>query len=257
MVRPATSHSVPFAGEPDPAAAGGSVPPLHVAIIMDGNGRWAAARGLPRIAGHREGSRAVRRTIEAAIHQGVGWLTLYAFSSENWRRPVGEVLDLTGLLRNYLKSEIAELRANGVRLRTIGDPDRFGAEIRDDLTEAVRSTAANTRLNLTVALSYGARAEIASACRKIAEAARAGRLDNARIDEETVGRFLFTEGMPDPDLVIRTSGEQRLSNFLLWQTAYAELVFQDVLGPDYGPSHFAEALSEYARRERRFGARSA
>jgi undecaprenyl diphosphate synthase len=257
MVRPAARHSVPFAGEPDPAPTGGSGAPVHVAIIMDGNGRWAAARGLPRIAGHREGARAVRRTIEAAIGEGVGWLTLYAFSSENWRRPPGEVLDLTGLLRNYLKSEIAELRANGVRLRIIGDPDRFGAEIRDDLTAAVCSTAANTRLNLTVALSYGSRAEIASACREIAEAACTGRLSTALIDEATVSRFLFTDGMPDPDLVIRTSGEQRLSNFLLWQAAYAELVFQDVLWPDYGPSHFAAALSEYARRERRFGARPA
>jgi undecaprenyl diphosphate synthase len=257
MARRAASHSIPFAGEPEPAAGGGSRPPVHVGIIMDGNGRWAAARGLPRVAGHREGARAVRRTIEAAIREGVAWLTLYAFSSENWRRPAGEVLDLTGLLRNYLKSEIAELRANGVRLRTIGDPDRFGAEIRDDLTAAVCSTATNSRLNLTVALSYGSRAEIASACRKIAETAHAGRLDTARIDEATVARFLFTEGMPDPDLVIRTSGEQRLSNFLLWQAAYAELVFQDVLWPDYGHSHFAEALSEYARRERRFGARPA
>jgi undecaprenyl diphosphate synthase len=251
---PATNPTVPLPQEPE-RAAGGSAPPLHVAIIMDGNGRWAAARGLPRIAGHREGARAVRRTIEAAIEQGVGWLTLYAFSSENWRRPAGEVLDLTGLLRQYLKSEIADLRANGIRLRTVGEPDRFGAEIRDDLTAAVRSTAANTRLNLTVALSYGSRAEIASACQRIAEAVRAGRLEPARVDEGTVSRFLFTEGMPDPDLVIRTSGEQRLSNFLLWQAAYAELVFQDVLWPDYGAAHFAEALAEYARRERRFGAR--
>ena len=257
MVGAAASQSVPFAGELEQLGAGTSGPPLHVAIIMDGNGRWAAARGLPRIAGHREGARAVRRTVEAAIQQGVGWLTLYAFSSENWRRPAGEVLDLTGLLRNYLKSEMAELRSSGVRLRIIGDPDRFGAEIREDLTAAVRSTAANTRLNLTVALSYGARAEIAAACRRIAEAACAGRLDPARIDEETVARFLFTEGMPDPDLVIRTSGEQRLSNFLLWQAAYAEFVFQDVLWPDYGATHFAAALSEFARRERRFGARPA
>src|SRR5689334_8806307 len=207
---PATSSTVPLPREPE-KAAGGSTPPLHVAIIMDGNGRWAAARGLPRIAGHREGARAVRRTIEAAIEQGVGWLTLYAFSSENWRRPPGEVLDLTGLLRQYLKSEIAELRANGVRLRIVGEPDRFGAEIHDDLTAAIRSTAANTRLNLTVALSYGSRAEIASACQRIAEAVQARTLDPTRVNEDTVGRFLFTQGMPDPDLVIRTSGEQRLS----------------------------------------------
>ncbi|HET8997452.1 MAG TPA: polyprenyl diphosphate synthase, partial [Acetobacteraceae bacterium] len=183
---------------------------------MDGNGRWAASRRLPRIAGHREGARAVRRTIEAAINSGVGWLTLYAFSSENWRRPVTEVLDLTGLLRNYLRTEIAELKANGVRLRIIGEPGRFDPDIQRDLTDAERATEANTRLNLTVALSYGARAEIAAAARAIAQAAVAGRLDPNTLDEARLSGFLTTAGMPDPDLVIRTSGEQRLSNFLLW-----------------------------------------
>src|ERR1700760_1091361 len=151
--------------------------PNHVAIIMDGNGRWAAARRLPKIAGHREGARAVRRTIEAAIQHGVGWLTLYAFSRENWRRPAGEVIDLTGLLRQYLKSEIAELKANGIRLRIIGDRTRFDPDIQQDLARAEADTASNTRLNLTVALSYGARAEIAAAARKLAEAARDGSLD--------------------------------------------------------------------------------
>ncbi len=230
-------------------------PPVHVAVIMDGNGRWAAARHLPRVAGHREGARAVRRTIEAAIDQGVRWLTLYAFSSENWRRPAGEVLDLTGLLRHYLKSEIAELRANGVRLRIIGDRARFPADIQAELATAETSTAANTRLNLNVALSYGARDEIAQAARALAMEARAGRLDPEAIDAAAVAARLSTAGMPDPDLLIRTSGEQRLSNFLLWQAAYAELVFQDVLWPDYGAAHFAAALAEFARRERRFGAR--
>ena len=230
-------------------------PPVHVAVIMDGNGRWAAARHLPRVAGHREGARAVRRTIEAAIDQGVRWLTLYAFSSENWRRPAGEVLDLTGLLRHYLKSEIAELRANGVRLRIIGDRARFPADIQAELATAETSTAANTRLNLNVALSYGARDEIAQAARALAMEARAGRLDPEAIDAAAVAARLSTAGMPDPDLLIRTSGEQRLSNFLLWQAAYAELVFQDVLWPDYGTAHFAAALAEFARRERRFGAR--
>ena len=230
-------------------------PPVHVAVIMDGNGRWAAARHLPRVAGHREGARAVRRTIEAAIDQGVAWLTLYAFSSENWRRPAGEVLDLTGLLRHYLKSEIAELRANGVRLRIIGDRARFPADIQAELATAETSTAANTRLNLNVALSYGARDEIAQAARALAIEARAGRLDPEAIDAAAVAARLSTAGMPDPDLLIRTSGEQRLSNFLLWQAAYAELVFQDVLWPDYGAAHFAAALAEFARRERRFGAR--
>jgi len=234
----------------DPAAL-----PVHVAIIMDGNGRWAASRRLPRIAGHREGARAVRRSIEAAIDSGVEWLTIYAFSSENWRRPAGEVLDLTGLLRHYLRTEIAELKANGVRLRIIGDRARFDPDIQRDLEEAEHATAGNTRLNLTVALSYGARAEIAAAARAAAEAARAGRLDPAALDEGVLSGFLATAGMPDPDLVIRTSGEQRLSNFLLWQAAYAELVFLDVLWPDFGAEHFAAALAEYARRERRFGAR--
>jgi undecaprenyl diphosphate synthase len=250
---PTTAISAPHA--PAAAANGADAPPSHVAIIMDGNGRWAASRRLPRIAGHREGARAVRRTIEAAMHSGVSWLTIYAFSSENWRRPAGEVLDLTGLLRHYLKHEIAELKANGVRLRIIGDRTRFDPDIQGDLAAAERDTAANGRLNLTVALSYGARAEIAAAARAIAEAVQAGRLDPARIDEDAFAGFLATAGIPDPDLVIRTSGERRLSNFLLWQAAYAELVFLDVLWPDFGAEHFAAALSEYARRERRFGAR--
>jgi undecaprenyl diphosphate synthase len=231
--------------------------PRHVAIIMDGNGRWAAARGLPRIAGHREGVRAVRRTIEAAISHRVGWLTLYAFSSENWRRPHGEVLDLTGLLRHYLRTEIAELAANGVRLRVIGEAGRFDPDIRDQLRAAELRTASNTRLNLTVALSYGGRAEIVAAARAAAEAVRAGRLAPEEIDESRFGSLLATAGMPDPDLVLRTSGEQRLSNFLLWQSAYAEFVFTDVLWPDFGGAQFAEALAEFARRERRFGARPA
>ena len=251
------------ASSPNPVAAeriadtGAPEAPTHVAIIMDGNGRWAAARGLPRAAGHRAGAQAVRRTIEAAQRSGVGWLTLYAFSSENWRRPAGEVMELTGLLRHYLKSEIAELASNGVRLRVIGEHQRFSPDIQAALSDAERITADNTRLNLTVALSYGGRAEILAAARRAAESACAGRLDPADLDEEMLASLLFTAGMPDPDLIIRTSGERRLSNFLLWQAAYAELVFLDVLWPDFGAPHFAEALAEYARRERRFGARPA
>jgi undecaprenyl diphosphate synthase len=229
--------------------------PAHVAIIMDGNGRWARSRGLPRIAGHRAGAQAVRRTIEAATQQGVGWLTLYAFSSENWRRPQAEVTDLTGLLRHYLRNEVAELAREGVRLRVIGERDRFDPDIRDELDTAERRTAGNTRLNLTVALSYGGRAEIAAAARAAARAVAEGQLDPEGLDEAAFARFLFTDGMPDPDLVIRTSGEQRLSNFLLWQSAYAELVFMDVYWPDFSAAHFGEALAEFARRERRFGAR--
>jgi undecaprenyl diphosphate synthase len=210
---------------------------------------------LPRIAGHREGARAVRRTIEAAIAQGVSWLTIYAFSSENWRRPADEVLDLTGLLRQYLRTEIAELTANGIRLRFIGDRSRFDIGIQSDLRDAERDTRHNARLNLTIALSYGARAEIVEAARAAAAAVRDGVLDLAKLDEQAFAGFLATAEMPDPDLIVRTSGERRLSNFLLWQAAYAELVFQDVLWPDFGAEHFAAALAEYARRERRFGAR--
>lgn len=238
---------------PEPVAS----PPRHVAIIMDGNGRWAAGRGLPRVAGHRAGAQAVRRTVEAAIRHGVGWITLYAFSSENWRRPASEVLDLTGLLRHYLRSEIAELTREGVRLRFIGDRTRFDADIVGQLTRAEHDTTGNTRLNLTLALSYGARAEILAAARAAARAARDGQLDPDALDEAAFGSLLSTAAMPDPDLIIRTSGEQRLSNFLLWQSAYAELLFLDVLWPDFGPTHFAEAMAEFARRERRFGARPA
>jgi undecaprenyl diphosphate synthase len=229
--------------------------PRHVAVIMDGNGRWATARGLPRVAGHREGVKAVRRCIESAIRHGVSWLTLFAFSSENWRRPQAEVTDLTTLLRHYLRSELKELAEAGVRLTVIGERERFGAGLEKELAAAEARTAGNTKLNLVVALSYGSRSEIVMAAQRVAEAARAGTLDPASLDEEGFARFLATSGMPDPDLLIRTSGEQRLSNFLLWQAAYAELMFIDVLWPDFGPVHFDEAMAEYARRERRFGAR--
>jgi undecaprenyl diphosphate synthase len=239
-----------------PLQQGAAGIPAHVAIIMDGNGRWAASRGLPRVAGHREGARAVRRTVEAAIRSGVTWLTIYAFSSENWRRPPNEIMDLTGLLRRYLKTEIAELKANGVRLRFIGDRNRFDRDIQSDLEAAERDTQRNVRLNLTIALSYGGRAEIAAAARAAVLAALAGKLDPASLCEDAFERFLATAGTPDPDLIIRTSGERRLSNFLLWQSAYAELVFLDVLWPDFNETHFAAALADYAGRERRFGARA-
>jgi undecaprenyl diphosphate synthase len=248
-------HPPDPSGKVAPQAADPWPLPRHVAVIMDGNGRWASARFLPRVAGHREGARAVRRTIEAAIETGVAWLTIYAFSSENWRRPASEVMDLTGLLRHYLKSEIAELHSNGVRLHFIGDRTRFDSDIGNALTDAESLTSGNTKLNLVVALSYGARDEIAAAARTLAIAAQQGRIDAASIDETLLASALSTAGMPDPDLVIRTSGELRLSNFLLWQAAYAELVFMDVLWPDFGAAHFAEALAEYGRRERRFGAR--
>jgi undecaprenyl diphosphate synthase len=182
-------------------------------------------------------------------------VTIYAFSSENWRRPAGEVFDLTGLLRRYLQTEIAELKQNGVRLHFIGERDRFDPDIRRDLDAAEIDTAGNTRLNLVVALSYGARAEIASAAKAAIAAVQAGTLKPEDLTEDGFARFLATREMPDPDLIIRTSGEQRLSNFLLWQSAYAEFVFLDVLWPDFDAAHFNAALAEYGRRERRFGAR--
>jgi len=230
--------------------------PRHVAIIMDGNGRWAAARHLPRVAGHRAGAQAVRRTIEAAINKQISWLTLYAFSSENWQRPEDEISDLTGLLRHYLRHEVAELHRERVRLRAIGDRARFGPDITRELADAEALTAGNTRLNLTVALSYGGRSEIVAAARAVAEAARAQKLDPALLTEATFSSFLFTAGMPDPDLVIRTSGERRVSNFLLWQAAYAEYLFPEVLWPDFSATHFDSALADYGTRDRRYGTRS-
>ncbi|OYV32752.1 MAG: di-trans,poly-cis-decaprenylcistransferase [Rhodospirillales bacterium 20-64-7] len=225
--------------------------PLHVAIIMDGNGRWAAARGLPRVAGHREGSRAVRRTIEAAISHGVSYLTLFAFSSENWQRPPSEVTDLTFLLKHYLRSELAELHAQGVCLRVIGERERFGPVLAQELADAEARTAGNTRLTLVMALSYGGRADIVEEGRR---AIAAGIAPEA-LTEQHFGRLLSTDGIPDPDLLVRTSGEQRISNFLLWQTAYSELFFTDVLWPDFGADDFARAVDAFAMRERRFGAR--
>ena len=229
-------------------------PPCHVAVIMDGNGRWAAARGLPRIAGHRAGAQAVRRTIQAAVDEGIAWLTLYAFSSENWRRPADEVSGLTGLMRHYLRQELQQLHREGVRLRILGDPARFEGDIAAELAGAERLTGGNTRLNLNVALSYGARDEIVAAVRAAADAARAGTLEPGAITEATVGGLLMTAGMPDPDLVIRTSGERRLSNFLLWQSAYAELVFLYPWWRDWGAAVCRAAREESARGDRRFGA---
>jgi undecaprenyl diphosphate synthase len=231
--------------------------PRHVGIIMDGNGRWAAARGMPRAMGHKAGAEAARRAVEAAGKAGIGWLTLFAFSSENWQRPADEVRDLTALMRHYLATEVARLVQEGVRLRVIGERERFGAETVRAIARAESDTAGGTRLNLTVALSYGSRAEIAAAAREIARRVAAGTLDAETVDERMVAGFLHTAGMPDPDLIIRTSGEQRLSNFLLWQAAYAEFVFQDVLWPDFGAPHLQAAIGDFARRERRYGARAA
>jgi undecaprenyl diphosphate synthase len=246
--------SAPATAAPLEPALGGALV-QHVAIIMDGNRRWAEARGLPVRMGHRAGADAAKRAITAAIKSGVPWLTLFAFSSENWSRPSDEVQELTTLLRHYLRSEVTQLVKEGVRLRVIGDRARFGPETRAEIGEAERRTEAGTRLNLTMALSYGARAEILAAASAIAAAAAAGELDPARLDEAALSSRLFTAGMPDPDLIIRTSGEQRISNFLLWQSAYAEFAFPRVLWPDFGEAEFAAALKDFAARERRYGMR--
>lgn len=228
-------------------------PPVHVAIIMDGNGRWATARGLPRIAGHKRGAEAVRETVRAAGELGISYLTLFGFSSENWKRPAAEVQDLMGLLRLYLRSEIAELNRNGVRFRVVGDRLRLAADTNLLIDEAEATTASNTGLTLTLALSYGGRQDIVQAARRLSVEAAAGRLDPAAIDEELFARHLFTADIPDPDLLIRTSGEMRISNFLLWQCAYAELAFLDVLWPDFTKDHLERALNDFQGRERRWG----
>jgi undecaprenyl diphosphate synthase len=228
-------------------------PPAHVAIIMDGNGRWAKARGLPRIAGHRRGAEAVRRTVVAATDLGISYLTLFGFSSENWKRPSGEIDDLMSLLRVYLRGEIAELHRNGVRVRVIGDRSRLASDIVTLIVNAEELTRENTRLTLIVALSYGGRHDIVQAAQRLAAEAVAGRVRPEAIDESRFADHLFTAGIPDPDLLIRTSGEQRISNFLLWQTAYTELVFVDTLWPDFGANDLAKAISEFHGRDRRYG----
>ncbi len=229
-------------------------PPNHVAIIMDGNGRWAQARGLPRIEGHKRGAQSVRTATECSVKFGIRYLTLYSFSSENWKRPVREVQDLMGLLRRYLLLEIADLHKNGVRLRVIGDREELSSDTVKLIEEGEASTAGNDKLDLIVALNYGGRSEIISAIRKISEKVEAGQLTSGSIDECVLETHLETANIPDPDLLIRTSGEQRISNFLLWQIAYSELVFLDTLWPDFSEKDFLTAINEYQRRERRFGA---
>jgi undecaprenyl diphosphate synthase len=231
--------------------------PVHVAIIMDGNGRWAKARGLPRAAGHRAGVEALRATVRAAPDLGVEWLTLYAFSSENWSRPQSEVSDLMGLLKLFIRRDLAELHKSGVRVRIIGGRDGLEPDISALLTEAEALTVRNERLNLNIAFNYGGRDEIVRAARKLAEATLRGELDISAIDAERFEASLDTASMPDPDMVIRTSGEMRLSNFLLWQSAYSELVFLPCYWPDFGVQHFEEAIRMYGERDRRFGGRKA
>jgi undecaprenyl diphosphate synthase len=227
-----------------------------VAIIMDGNGRWAKARGLPRVAGHQRGVDALRGVVEAGQEMRIDYLTLYAFSSENWKRPPQEVDDLMGLLRLYLRRELRELHRNGVRIRFIGEWWKLAADIVKLIADAEETTASNTGLTLIIAVNYGSHREIVQASKRIAAAVADGTMKLEDIDEANFARHLHTDGIPDPDLVIRTSGEQRLSNFLLWQAGYAELVFMDVLWPDFNKQSLQQAVDEFHQRERRYGASS-
>jgi undecaprenyl diphosphate synthase len=229
------------------------VVPRHVAIIMDGNGRWASARGLPRGEGHRRGVEALRRTVRAAGDIGVGILTIFSFSSENWSRPPAEIRELMALLRRFIRHDLADLHRNGVRVRVIGEREGLEADICTLLNEAEELTKGNTKLNLVVAFNYGSRQEIAGAAQRLAREVAEGKRDPASIDADTLGRYLDAPDIPDPDLIIRTSGEQRLSNFLMWQAAYSELVFVPIHWPDFDKAALESAIAEYARRERRFG----
>ncbi len=228
-------------------------PPQHVAIIMDGNGRWAQERGLPRAIGHRMGVEAVRRTIKSAIELGIRHLTLYSFSTENWSRPASEISDLMGLMKRYISRDLAELHQNGVRIRTIGERDNVDPDLLTLIDEAVQVTAFNTRLDLIIAFNYGARNEIALAAARLAGRVARGEIEPGDVTPEAVSAELDTAGIPDPDLLIRTSGEARLSNFLLWQCAYTEFVFLDAYWPDFGHELFKSAIDEFHARDRRYG----
>ncbi|WP_425408809.1 isoprenyl transferase [Hyphococcus sp.] len=227
--------------------------PKHVAIIMDGNGRWASARGLARSDGHREGVKAARRAVEGARDLGLKYLTLYSFSTENWRRPAGEIRDLMSLLRQFIGDDLPRLKDEGVKVRIIGDRENLSPDLKALVRRAENETHDNTEFFLQIAFNYGGRDELIRAARAIAKAFKSGAVGVQDLTEESFNSFLDTHGVPDPDLVIRTSGEKRISNFLLWQAAYAEYIFLDVLWPDFDAKLFAEALGEYCRRERRYG----
>jgi undecaprenyl diphosphate synthase len=239
--------------EVPPAVQGAFEVPRHVAIIMDGNGRWAAARGLPRAEGHRRGVEALRRTIRAAGEMGIGFITIFSFSAENWSRPASEVRDLMGLLRRFVRNDLAELHQSNVRVRIIGEREGLDADIGRLLVEAEDLTKNNDGLTLVVAFNYGARQEITRAARRIADQVAQGQLKPADVTMDKLGGLLDAPDIPDPDLVIRTSGEQRLSNFLLWQSAYSELVFVPTYWPDFDRAALEAAIGEYRQRERRFG----
>ena len=236
-----------------PTTPTADVPARHVAIIMDGNGRWAKRRGLPRTFGHRAGVNALKRTVEAAPTFGLDWLTVFGFSTENWRRPAQEVSELMQLLKSYVQTDLDRLEREGVRLHVIGRRDDLSGDVLEVIERAERRTFDNDRFHLQVAFNYGGRADIAAAAQRYAQALIDGAERGAELDEARFERFLSTSDSPPPDVIIRTSGERRLSNFLLWEAAYAELVFQDVLWPDYGPEALGEALAEYQARERRYG----
>jgi undecaprenyl diphosphate synthase len=235
-------------------AGGGAGPvPQHVAIIMDGNGRWASRRGLPRFEGHRRGVEAVRRTVKASIEIGIRYLTIYSFSTENWSRPAAEVAELMGLLRRFIRNDLADLHAQNVRVRIIGERTRISEDLQRLLDEAESVTRNNSGLTLVIAFNYGSRQELVLAMQRIARDAAAGRITPDAVTHESVGQYLMTDGIPEPDLLIRTSGEQRLSNFLLWQLAYAEFVFLPVLWPDFAKADLEQAVHLFQGRNRRFG----
>ena len=227
--------------------------PRHVAVIMDGNGRWAQRRGLSRLEGHRRGKEAVRNIVDTSREIGLSYLTLYAFSSENWQRPAQEVRALMGLLNRYLRTELRRMMRYNIRLQSVGDLERLPANVRKSLLDVIAATKDNTGLTVVLAISYGAREEIVAAVQALAEAVRTGQLDPQDIDEQTIGNMLWTADIPDPDLLIRTSGEFRISNFLLWQLAYTELYVTETLWPDFDRDAFLQALAEYQSRDRRFG----
>ncbi|PXA94372.1 di-trans,poly-cis-decaprenylcistransferase [Caulobacter sp. D4A] len=226
---------------------------LHAAIIMDGNGRWAKRRGMPRALGHRAGVNALKRTVEGAPSAGVAVLTVFGFSTENWRRPAQEVSELMGLLKAYVESDLERLSREGVRVRIVGRRTGLSPDVLEVIERAERRTASNDRFLLQVAFNYGGQADITDAARRFAEQVERGEARAADLNEQMFGGFLSTSAAPAPDLIVRTSGEHRISNFLLWECAYAELIFQDVLWPDYGPEHLAAAVAEYRSRDRRYG----
>jgi undecaprenyl diphosphate synthase len=239
-------------GAPDQGAGQGAG--LHVAIVMDGNGRWAKRRGLPRTVGHQAGVEALKRIVQAAQGLGIRWLTIFGFSTENWSRPVAEVAELMALPQRYFRSDLPRLEREGVRVRVIGRQEGLSRDLLKICREAEARTAHNSNLFLTIAFNYGGQADITDAAQRFAEEVAAGRAKPADLTEAGFARYLSTRDLPPPDLIVRPSGEQRLSNFVLWEAAYAEFVFQDVLWPDYSPEHLKAAIAEYHTRDRRYGA---